>query len=228
MILAGVLLKLGGYGLLRLSFLFGRANGFVRAPLGAVALWGAIVAGFICLRQTDLKALIAYRSVAHIGLVIAGVFRNSSWGWCGVLVMMVAHGLAASALFFLADVSYGMTGTRRLFLTKGLIRVAPVRGVLWLLVVAANRGVPPSLNLQGELMLLFGLASVSGVFLVYARVPLFLGAAYSFHLYVRTQHGSTRRGQMFVGGVKPRRLLGVVLHLVPLFRLVVVGEILCV
>ena len=227
MVLAGVLLKLGGYGLLRLSFLFGGLNGVVRVSVSVVALWGAVVAGLICLRQTDLKALIAYSSVAHIGLVIAGVFSNSRWGWRGVVVMMVAHGLAASALFVLADFSYRMTGTRSLFLTRGMMSVVPVGGVLWLLALAANRGVPPALNLQGELILLLGVRSLP-VLLIYASVPLFLGAAYSFHLYVRTQHGPTRPRQMFVQGVQRRDLLGVFLHLVPLFGFVLVGELFCI
>jgi len=130
MILAGVLLKLGGYGLLRISRNLGVLNYKVSSGIASVALWGATIAGLICLRQTDLKALVAYSSVSHMGLVIAGIFSNSTWGWQGALIIILAHGLASSALFVLVDASYKLTTTRRLYLTKGLLSVFPSGAIL--------------------------------------------------------------------------------------------------
>lgn len=79
----------------------------------------------ICLRQIDLKSLIAYSSVGHIGLVISGVITRRSWGWQGALVLMVAHGLVSSGLFAVANITYENTSTRRIYLTKGILSILP-------------------------------------------------------------------------------------------------------
>nr|BDC91882.1 NADH dehydrogenase subunit 4 [Notomastus sp. GK-2021] len=227
MILAGILLKLGGYGLLRISSSFGMLNSFMLSSLGAISLWGATIAGLICLRQTDLKALIAYSSVAHMGLVISGIFTNTTWGWQGTLVMMLAHGLASSALFLLVDTSYNLTKTRSLFLIKGLLTLIPSGALFWLSALAANMGVPPSFNLQGELMLLTSLAPLSWALLVPASFTLFLSAAYSLHLYVSTHHGIPSNSMAMLSPISPRALLAVSLHLFPLFTLFLKSETFC-
>lgn len=126
MILAGVLLKLGGYGLLRFSE---KARGMLvsnRFFYFRVALWGGVVTGLICLRQTDIKGLIAYSSIGHIRIFVGGVFSNNIWGWQGGLIMLLAHGFCSPAIFALANVSYEMVGSRSMLLTKGFLSLSPV------------------------------------------------------------------------------------------------------
>jgi len=125
-ILAGVLLKLGGYGLLRMGRLLVWVNISLISIFVSISIWGAFMTRIICLRQIDLKSLIAYSSVGHIGLLIRGVISNQVWGWYGALLIMVAHGLVSSGLFAVANITYENTSTRRIFLTKGLISVIPV------------------------------------------------------------------------------------------------------
>ena len=124
-ILAGVLLKLGGYGLLRLINLIHWGNRYVCGLFLRVSIWGAVITRLICMRQVDVKCLIAYSSVGHMGLIIRGYISIQSWGLCGSLSIIVAHGLVSSGLFSLANIIYENTSTRRIYLTKGLLCVIP-------------------------------------------------------------------------------------------------------
>lgn len=94
--------------------------------MSAIALIGAITTGLICIRQSDLKALIAYSSVGHIGLIVAGIISNTSLGMYGGLAIIIAHGLVSSALFCLANITYEITHTRSVALTRGILLTIPI------------------------------------------------------------------------------------------------------
>lgn len=125
-ILAAVLLKLGGYGIMRIVVVLDPLTKELAYPFIVLALWGVIITGTICLRQTDLKSLIAYSSVGHMGLVVAGILIQTPWGFAGALILMIAHGLTSSALFCLANTNYERTHTRTMVLTRGLQAVFPL------------------------------------------------------------------------------------------------------
>jgi NADH-ubiquinone oxidoreductase chain 4 len=124
-ILAGVLLKLGGYGLVRVIRALSYKNIVHSYFWVRISLVGGILVSLICLRQSDLKSLIAYSSVAHIGLVLAGVITINYWGTCGGHTIILAHGLCSSGLFCLANITYERLGSRRLLINKGLINLIP-------------------------------------------------------------------------------------------------------
>jgi len=117
------------------------------------------MAGSICLRQTDLKSLIAYSSVAHMGLVVAGILVQTPWGFAGALVLMIAHGLTSSALFCLANTNYERVHSRSILLARGLKMVLPLMATWWFLASLANLALPPLPNLIGELMVITSLIS---------------------------------------------------------------------
>jgi len=124
-ILAGVLLKLGGYGLLRVFpvlFRFGFKFSIVWVALSLV---GGLFVSLFCIRQTDLKSLIAYSSVAHMSIVIGGIITLNYWGVCRSFALMVAHGLCSSGLFCLANISYERFSRRSLLINRGLINLMP-------------------------------------------------------------------------------------------------------
>jgi len=124
-ILAAILLKLGGYGLTRIVITFNYINKLLAAPIISIALIGGVITSIICLRQTDIKSLIAYSSVGHIGLIVAGLISNSKLGIQARITIIIAHGLRSSAIFCIANINYFISSTRRIILTKGIISIIP-------------------------------------------------------------------------------------------------------
>nr|QXT44006.1 NADH dehydrogenase subunit 4 [Astratotermes hilarus]QXT44019.1 NADH dehydrogenase subunit 4 [Astratotermes hilarus] len=216
MILAGVLLKLGGYGLLRVFpvlFKFGFVFGIVWVSLSLV---GGLFVSLFCMRQTDLKSLIAYSSVAHMSMVIGGIMTLSYWGVCSSFALMVAHGLCSSGLFCLSNISYERFGSRSLLISSGLINLMPSMTMWWFLLSACNMAAPPSLNLLGEIGLLSCLVSWSWCLMFVLVFLSFFSAAYTLYLYSYSQHGSVYSGLYSCSLGYVREFLLLFLHWLPL------------
>ena len=124
-LLAGVLLKYGGYGCVLVFYYFIQFQPVVINLLLSLVVWGGLLCRVICLRQVDLKAVIAYSSIGHISICIGGFIRCNSLGWRGGLLLIVAHGLCSAGLFGLAGCLYRLFSSRSLLLCKGVLRVMP-------------------------------------------------------------------------------------------------------
>nr|YP_010415042.1 NADH dehydrogenase subunit 4 [Agrilus ornatus]URW97763.1 NADH dehydrogenase subunit 4 [Agrilus ornatus] len=226
MILAGIMLKLGGYGLLRLMKLFSGVLSSLSFYFVGISILGGVLISLMCLRQTDMKSLIAYSSVAHMGLVLGGIMTFFYWGFCGSLMMMVAHGLSSSGLFCLANISYERIYSRSLFLNKGLINLMPVMTLWWFLFSACNMAAPPSLNLAGEIMLINSLVSWSWLNMFGLALMSFLSACYSLYLFSYSQHGKFYSGLLSFNLGSYREYLLLFLHWWPLNFFVLKGDLL--
>nr|YP_010031471.1 NADH dehydrogenase subunit 4 [Acroneuria carolinensis]QOV02862.1 NADH dehydrogenase subunit 4 [Acroneuria carolinensis] len=224
MILAGVLLKLGGYGLLRIfSVLIVSGLTFNFIWVG-ISLVGGVLVSLICLRQTDLKALIAYSSVAHMGIVLGGLMTMTYWGFCGSFTLMIAHGLCSSGLFCLANISYERMGSRSLLINKGLMNFMPSMTLWWFLLSSCNMAAPPSLNLLSEISLLNSMVSWTWVTMVMLSFLSFFSAAYTLYLYSYSQHGKIYSGLYSCSMGYSREYLLLFLHWVPLNLLIMKSE----
>nr|URX54027.1 NADH dehydrogenase subunit 4 [Neotermes cubanus] len=224
MILAGVLLKLGGYGLLRISPVLVNffSSGFIWI---SISLVGGVLVSLTCMRQTDLKSLIAYSSVAHMGIVIGGIMTMSYWGFCGSFTLMVAHGLCSSGLFCLANISYERLGSRSLLVSRGMLSLMPSMSFWWFMLSACNMAAPPSLNLLGELSLLNSLISWSWLSMLFLVFLSFFSAAYTLYLFSYSQHGSYYSGLYSCSLGYSREFLLMFLHWFPLNFFIVSGDV---
>nr|APX39411.1 NADH dehydrogenase subunit 4 [Gastrophysa janthina] len=223
MILAGIMLKLGGYGLLRVMKLFVMLK-FLNIFILNISLIGGLIISIICLRQSDMKALIAYSSVSHMSLVLAAMMTLNSWGFYGALTMMLAHGVCSSGLFCLANISYERLMSRSLYLNKGLLNIMPSLSLWWFLLCSSNIAAPPSINLMGEIMLINSLISFNWMSMIYLSLISFFSAAYSLFLYTYSQHGNYYSGNFSFYQGMSREYLLLFLHWVPLNLLFLKGE----
>nr|YP_010620949.1 NADH dehydrogenase subunit 4 [Catara rugosicollis]WAX39293.1 NADH dehydrogenase subunit 4 [Catara rugosicollis] len=224
MILAGVLLKLGGYGLLRVFTLLTSFFSLFNYILISISLVGGVIVSLICMRQTDLKSLIAYSSVAHMGMVIGGLMTLSYWGFCGSYTLMIAHGLCSSGLFCLANISYERLNSRSLLINKGLMSFMPSMTMWWFLLSSCNMAAPPSLNLLGEISLLNSLLGWSWLSMYTLIFLSFFSAAYTLYLYSYSQHGMYYSGIYSCSLGYSREYLLLFLHWLPLNLLILSGD----
>nr|YP_009740649.1 NADH dehydrogenase subunit 4 [Heteropternis respondens]QID03611.1 NADH dehydrogenase subunit 4 [Heteropternis respondens] len=189
MILAGILLKLGGYGIFRVMKVvssLGLQFNFFWLSLG---VFGGVVISFVCFRQVDLKSLIAYSSVAHMSMVIGGLMTMNWWGCLGSLSLMIGHGLCSSGLFCLSNIIYERLGSRSLLINKGMMNLMPSMTFWWFLLSSSNMAAPPSLNLLGEFSLLNSIISWSSFMILLLIFLSFFSAVYTLYMYSYSQHG---------------------------------------
>nr|WBF92704.2 NADH dehydrogenase subunit 4 [Laeocathaica amdoana] len=220
MILAGVLLKLGGYGM----YIYGSLGSWVLTNFGyvfliSVAMWGGLYASLICLSQMDIKSMIAYSSIVHMSLVVLGIMSYTAWGFSCSLITMLAHGWASSALFLLAYVTYEKVGSRSFNYTKGMLSVLPVLGYFWFLLAAVNMSVPPTINLVGELCGIPVAMWMNLGFLLVLLLTLFVSVAYNMYLYTKVNHGPVSMLMLASNSLHARGMMAITGHLLPLFFL---------
>lgn len=214
-VLAAILLKLGGYGLFRAYQFFNFHTNTIFVLVFSLAIWGGVLTRVVCFRQVDFKSLIAYSSIGHISLMLAGAFSNCSWGWNGGLVLIISHGFCSSALFALANYTYEKTHTRSLFLRKGILLFIPILSIWWFIFCAINIAAPPSINLLGEIIIFPSVIFSSKYFLLPLGLISFLAALYSMYLYTASQHGGSPKYIKPFSTLKNTRFSLILLHWIP-------------
>nr|YP_001586157.1 NADH dehydrogenase subunit 4 [Porphyrio hochstetteri]ABO93105.1 NADH dehydrogenase subunit 4 [Porphyrio hochstetteri] len=225
MLLAALLLKLGGYGIMRTTILTGPLSTMAHYPFLTLALWGALMTSSICLRQTDLKALIAYSSVSHMGLVVAATTIQTHWSFSGAMILMISHGLTSSMLFCLANTNYERTHSRILMLTRGLQPILPLMGIWWLLANLTNMALPPTTNLMAELTIMTTLFNWSYPTLALTGMATLLTAAYTLSMLLMTQRGILPTHLASIQNSHTREHLLMTLHITPLLLLILKPEL---
>nr|WNH17378.1 NADH dehydrogenase subunit 4 [Dendrochirus barberi] len=225
MILAAVLLKLGGYGMIRMMIMLEPLTEELSYPFIILALWGVIMTGSTCLRQPDLKSLIAYSSVSHMGLVVGGILIQTPWGLTGALILMIAHGLTSSALFCLANTNYERVHSRTLLLARGLQMALPLMATWWFIASLANLALPPLPNLMGELMIITSLFGWSWWTIALTGAGTLITASYSLYMFLMTQRGPLPSHILNLSPTHTREHLTMALHLLPLLLLVLKPEV---
>lgn len=191
-ILAGVLLKLGGYGILRILLpIFPYGSLFFLPLVYVLATISVLYASLTAIRQLDLKRIVAYSSVAHMNIVILGLFSYSIEGLLGATFLMVGHGIVSGLLFFLIGFLYERYGTRLLAYYGGLVKIMPIFCFYFLIACFANLGLPGTCNFIGEILVFFSILAKNKFVFFFVLPSVVLSSIYSLYLYTRLANGNT-------------------------------------
>ncbi|HXC65563.1 MAG TPA: NADH-quinone oxidoreductase subunit M, partial [bacterium] len=195
-LLAGVLLKLGTYGLMRFVPLFPNAAALYQTPVMILGLVGTLYGAAMVLVQKDFKKMVAYSSVSHMGLCVVGIFSFTAMGQQGALLTMVNHGISTGALFLVVGIFYERTHTRDLSLYGGAVHKMPVLGLLFLPIVLSSMGVPGTNGFVNEFLCLRGAFEYDPAYGAVAALSVVLGAAYMLRLTQKVMYGPVASHQM--------------------------------
>jgi len=190
-ILAGLLLKLGGYGFIRILIpVFLEATIYYLPLVDTLSLISIVYASLTTIRQVDLKRIIAYSSIAHMNLVVLGIFCGNFQGVAGSIFLMIAHGIVSGALFFLIGVLYDRYSSRLILYYGGLVQTMPKFSFFLLIFCLANVGLPGSCNFIGELVIFFGLVERNFIVLFFSATGVILSVIYTIFFFNRLVFGS--------------------------------------
>ncbi|YP_009370130.1 NADH dehydrogenase subunit 4 (mitochondrion) [Macrosteles quadrilineatus] len=216
MILAALMLKIGGYGFIRVMYMYEYMlvkYSYIWFTFGIV---GSLFISIICLIQGDIKCLVAYSSVAHMGMVLCGLMTMNTWGILGSYFLMIAHGFCSSGLFYICNLFYIRTMSRSFFINKGLINFMPTCCMFFFMLCAFNMSCPPSLNFVSELMILPSLMNFWSYSMYFFIGISFFSACFSYYLYSFSQHGLYHNLYTF-SMINLLEFLCLFMHLFPLF-----------
>ncbi len=189
-VLAGVLLKMGTYGFVRFSLpLLPVASHTMISFIALLSIIGIIYGALVAMAQVDMKRLIAYSSVSHMGFLMLGLFALNPEGVSGGIIQMINHGVSTGALFLLVGIIYERRHTREIAAFSGLSRVVPVFAVFFAITMFSSIGLPGLNGFVGEFLILIGIFKTNLVYAVFAVTGIILGAAYMLWLFQRTMFG---------------------------------------
>ena len=197
-LLAGVLLKLGGFGMIRVSLsIFSEYNEFMAPVVMFFSLLGIIYCSFSTLRQIDLKKIIAYSSIVHMNFVVLGLFAFDFQAFVGSVFLMLSHGIVSGALFFCVGMLYDRYHTRNIYYYGGLTLLMPIYSFFLLFFLVANMGFPGTSSFVGEFLVSIGLVRQNLFLFVVSGIGLVFSAVYSIWLYNRVMFGSLRANTLY-------------------------------
>jgi NADH-quinone oxidoreductase subunit M len=217
-ILAGIMLKLGTYGFLRFGiYLFPEAAVYFAPTMITLGVIGIVYGAIVATMQRDLKRLVAYSSVAHLGFIVMGTFALNRQGIEGGILQMVNHGLSTGALFFLVGMIYERRHTREISELKGLQKSAPIMAAVFTVVMFSSIGLPGLNGFVGEFLTLLGTFAAHRWWAVVATIGVILAALYLLWAYQRVFHGTPDEANRAMPDLKTREAL----VLAPLLGLIV-------
>jgi NADH-quinone oxidoreductase subunit M len=189
-ILAGILLKLGGYGLLRFSLpMFPDASVYFTPLVYGLSAVAVIYTSLVALMQEDMKKMIAYSSIAHMGFVTAGIFAMNAQGIEGSIFQMLSHGIVSGALFLCVGVLYDRLHTKKIDKFGGVVNVMPKFALLFMVFTMASIGLPATSGFVGEFLIMLGIFQGNTIVAALVATGVVLGAAYMLWLYRRVVYG---------------------------------------
>nr|YP_010872870.1 NADH dehydrogenase subunit 4 [Pheidole smythiesii]WGV34059.1 NADH dehydrogenase subunit 4 [Pheidole smythiesii] len=216
MILAGILLKMGSYGLIRILEIFIKSSVKYNYLIFSVSIIGSVLVSLMCLIQVDMKSLVAYSSVVHMNLMMCSLMTLFNLGFLSSYIMMISHGLCSSGLFYMVNLYYSRSMSRLLILNKGLIGKLSIYMLWWFLLCSANFSFPFSMNFISEIMMLMMIMNWDNFMMIYLMLICFFSSAYSLYLFSYIQHGENNYEPNVFNSGMVKEFMMLILHFFPL------------
>lgn len=213
-ILARIVLKLGGIGLIRIIILNVKRAIKFNVYIIIIFIIGSLIIRILCILQFDIKIIVAYSSIVHIGIATISIITIYKWGFRGSIIIIIGHGLCSSRIFFLVNIIYIRRGTRIIFLNKGISRINPKITFLWFITCVGNLGAPISLNFISEIIITNSIVVWSTIILPRLILINLFRRIFSIQLFIFTIHGNLR-----ITNLIPTKIIEyiiIILHILPL------------
>nr|YP_087049.1 NADH dehydrogenase subunit 4 [Tetraleurodes acaciae]AAU14154.1 NADH dehydrogenase subunit 4 [Tetraleurodes acaciae] len=215
MILAAVMLKLGGYGMIRMNVMTNFINNVTSHIIIAFSTWSIIILSIVCLMQSDLKSMIAYSSIVHMGLTLAGISLTKEKGIISSVIIMLGHGMCSSALFFLCNQMYKNNKSRSMIMNKGTTTMSPTMTTSWFILCMMNAPMPPSINILGEILTLKLVMEWSMKSVLFILMMMMVSFSYSIIMFCVPTHGNYSKMSKKITTYNSKNLTITIMHMIP-------------
>nr|ALR69348.1 NADH dehydrogenase subunit 4 [Bemisia tabaci] len=218
MILASILLKLGSYGLIRVTTVNVKLNSKLEWIIMSFSLCTTLAMTMICFIQTDLKTMIAYSSVVHMTTVFAAITLNKAKAMLGSMHIMIGHGMCSAGLFYMANVMYKTSKSRSIILNKGIFSMSPAATMMWFFLCMGNSPMPPSINIMGEFFSFKSVMNWSSINLMITMMMMimFLSSLYSIFMFYVVTHGMFKKSIMNISTFNSKNMNICFMSIIPM------------
>nr|YP_010555016.1 NADH dehydrogenase subunit 4 [Ooencyrtus plautus]UYP50996.1 NADH dehydrogenase subunit 4 [Ooencyrtus plautus] len=219
-ILAAIMLKLGGYGIIRFLNFMNLNFFWMKDFLIIMSLISMFILSILCLRQFDMKVIVAYSSVVHMSMMLIGLLSMKMWGVKGGVFMMIGHGICSSSMFIMVNYLYERSNSRSILINKGMMNFIPSFMLMWFLLCMNNMASPPSLNLVSEIMVISILLNWSMKIIILLMLGMFFSACYNIYLFSYVCHGMYNHKIMKIFSFNIFEYMILMIHFLPLNLLI--------
>uniref|UniRef100_A0AAU6PC42 NADH-ubiquinone oxidoreductase chain 4 n=1 Tax=Ledropsis sp. TaxID=3133679 RepID=A0AAU6PC42_9HEMI len=224
MILAGILLKIGGFGIIRFSSTMENSFMLMSTLWYSISIVGATSISLICMIQGDIKSMIAYSSISHMSMCLMSLLSMNKTGMLGGMTMMIGHGLCSSGMFFLSNMNYERTMSRSMYINKGMMNFMPTNTMMWFIMSCLNMGCPPSINFISEISIMMTMLKYWEKSYMFILFTSLIVSYYSFYMFSYTNHGQFSSNFSFSStNIKEFNIL--IYHIYPMITMSFITEV---
>nr|ALR69297.1 NADH dehydrogenase subunit 4 [Bemisia tabaci] len=230
MILASILLKLGSYGLIRVTSVNSELNSKLEWIIMSFSLWTTFAMTMICFIQTDLKTMIAYSSVVHMTIVFAAITLNKTKAMTGSMYIMVGHGMCSAGLFYMSNIMYKSSKSRSIIINKGIFSMNPTAMMLWFFMCMGNSPMPPSINVMGEFFSFKSALnwSSTNLMIIMMTAIMFMSSLYSIFMFYVMTHSMTSKSIKNIMNLNSKNMNISIMHIIPMILISVNPDLLTI
>nr|AIG20057.1 NADH dehydrogenase subunit 4 [Bemisia tabaci complex sp. Asia I] len=230
MILASILLKLGSYGLIRVTTINAELNSKLEWIIISFSLCTTLTMTMICFIQTDLKTMIAYSSVVHMTIVFAAITLNKTKAMMGTLYIMIGHGVCSAGLFYMANIMYKTSKSRSIIINKGIFSMNPTAAMMWFFLCMGNSPMPPSINILGEFFSFKSTMnwSMTSLMVTTTMMIMFMSSLYSIFMFYVVTHGMFSKSVIYINNFNSKNMNISSMNIIPMILISINPDLLII